>query len=180
MVHRIVCVMIVAGLYGCASSAPSSSAPPASTAQRGKAPAEKPTLGVLVVEGETTLRLTPAEFAALPHEQVAVEGKKGKEEFEGVALHAILARAGVPVGRHRPGHHPIEYVIAEAADGYRALFSLAEVDPALGGSAIYVVDRRGGQPLAEAEGPWRMVVVRDSVRSRWVRQLVALRLVTAP
>jgi hypothetical protein len=71
-------------------------------------------------------------------------------------------------------------VVAEGADGYRALFSLAEIDPALGGAAIYVVNRRGGQPLASAEGPWRMVVVRDSMRSRWVRQLAALRLEAAP
>lgn len=167
MVRRLMVVLSCAWLAACASS------PPSPTAQKAEP-------GVLLVVGETTLRLTPAEFAALPHEPVTVEDKKGKASFDGVPLHAVLAVAGVPVGRHRPGHHPIEYVIAEAADGYRALFSLAEVDPALGASAIYVVNRRDGQPLADKEGPWRMVVVRDSMRSRWVRQLVALRLVSAP
>jgi hypothetical protein len=178
MTHRFLSLATCVWLCGGCGSASPAGGPPAapSSAASGAQPAKASPGSLLVEAGETELRLTPGDFESLPHEDFTVEGKEGKEELRGVPLHAILARAGVPVGRHRRGHHPVEYVIAEAADGYRALFSLAEIDPALGGSAIYVIDRRGGQPLAAAEGPWRMVVPGDSMRSRWLRQLVALRL----
>jgi len=44
-------------------------------------------------------------------------------------------------------------VIVEATDGYRAVFSLAELDPELTDRIILLADTKDGQPLPPHEGP---------------------------
>ena len=50
------------------------------------------------------------------------------------------------------------YLLVEAADDYRVVFALPELDPAFTERVILLADRRDGQPLAAAEGPLRLVV----------------------
>ncbi|MBD0320903.1 MAG: molybdopterin-binding protein, partial [Gemmatimonadetes bacterium] len=90
------------------------------------------------------------------------------------ALSELLARAGVPAGERLRGPALATYVVVEAADGYRAVFSQAELDPALGGRRVLVADARDGRPLGGAEGPLRLVSPDDRRHSRWVRQIVRI------
>ena len=53
------------------------------------------------------------------------------------------------------------YVVASATDGYRVIFSLAELDPEFTGSEIMVADRTNGQPLLADQGPIRIVAPKD-------------------
>ena len=50
------------------------------------------------------------------------------------------------------------YVLIEAADGYRVVFSLAEVFPEPGGRNVVLVDRKNGEPLDAKTGPYQVVV----------------------
>ena len=65
-------------------------------------------------------------------------------------------------------------VLAEAADGYRVVFALPEMDPAFTDLTFLLADRRDGQPLGEVEGKLRIVVTNEKRNARWVRQVVAL------
>ena len=67
-------------------------------------------------------------------------------------------------------------LLVEAADGYRAVFALPEIDPACTDRTILLVDRRDGQPLPAQEGPLRIVVPGEKRHSRWVRLVVALKI----
>jgi hypothetical protein len=67
------------------------------------------------------------------------------------------------------------YLVVEASDGYRAVFALPELDPASTDRVIILADRREGKPLGEHEGPLRVVVPGEKKPSRWVRQVIALR-----
>lgn len=127
----------------------------------------------LAVDGKVpkALSLGAADVRKLPRTKQALDGK---DEYEGVLLSDLLAAAGLPMGQHRRGHYPIEYVLVEAADGYRAVFSLAEIDPGMGGGKALLADRKGGAPLPATHGPWQIVVPGDKMRSRWVRQVVKL------
>jgi hypothetical protein len=99
----------------------------------------------------------------------------GKESaFEGVALVDVLRLAGVPIGKDLRGDKLTTQVIAEAADGYRAVFALTELDPAFTDRVILLADRRDDQPLSAAEGPLRIVVPGEKRHARWVRQVIAL------
>jgi hypothetical protein len=62
-------------------------------------------------------------------------------------------------------------VIVEATDGYRALFSLAELDPELTDRVTLLADTKDGAPLPPREGPFRIIVPGDKLPARWVRQV---------
>jgi DMSO/TMAO reductase YedYZ molybdopterin-dependent catalytic subunit len=108
--------------------------------------------------------LTVAELGKLPRAKVGT--------YEGVWLHEILAKAGFALGSDQPG-----YVIATATDGYRALFSLAEIDPTITENQVLVADKVGGQPLSGRDGTFRLVAAKDIRGVRGVRQLTRIEVV---
>src|SRR5438067_227597 len=88
---------------------------------------------LLEVRGEVSRPLvwSASEFAKLPRQTVRARGHDRVEaQFEGVPLFEILARAGVPFGNELRGKAVALYLAVEAADGYRAVFALPELDPA--------------------------------------------------
>jgi DMSO/TMAO reductase YedYZ molybdopterin-dependent catalytic subunit len=133
---------------------------------------------VLSITGEVPrpLKLTAADLAGLPRQTLRAKDHEGKEAaFEGVSLFDILKGSGVPFGQDLRGPALATYLVVEAADGYRAVFALPELDPACTDRVILLADRRDGKPLAGNEGPLRVVVPGEKRHSRWVRQVVALR-----
>src|SRR4029077_1811118 len=97
--------------------------------------------------------------------------------FEGVLLSSILERAGAPLGERLRGPALRLGVLVHAADGYRALFSLAELDPRLNSRPVVLADRRDGADLSAREGPLRVVAEAEGRPARWVRQVIALELI---
>ena len=133
--------------------------------------------GVLRVCNEAGKETTLAEAAwkKLPRQKVSVKGRGGaKVAYEGVALVDVLRHAEVPFGKHLRGPGVAMYVLTEAADGYRAVFALAEIDPSTTDQVILVADRKDGKPLATADGPYRLIVPKDKIHSRWVKQVTKI------
>ena len=89
----------------------------------------------------------------------------------------VLKRVDAPLGAAMRGDALTTFVVATASDGYKVVFSLAELDPALSDSEIIVADMADGQPLVEKQGPLRVVVPRDSRPTRSVRMLDRLELI---
>ncbi len=131
------------------------------------------------VEGEvsTPLRLTAAELNQFPRQTVIARAHDEKESrFEGVALFDVLKKAGLPTGNELRGKAVALYLVVEAADGYRAVFALPELDPAFTDRVILLADRRDGKALSSRDGPLQIVVPGEKRHSRWVRQVIALRI----
>jgi DMSO/TMAO reductase YedYZ molybdopterin-dependent catalytic subunit len=148
------------------------SAPPALAQSAGPAGA------VLKVAGEVAnpLDWTAADFAKLPRATVTAKAHDGKDAtYEGVAISAILEKAGVAAGKDLKGKAVSHYLVVEASDGYRAVFALPELDPAFTDRTIILADRRDGQPLGPREGPLQVVVPGEKRHARWVRQVIVLR-----
>jgi DMSO/TMAO reductase YedYZ molybdopterin-dependent catalytic subunit len=121
--------------------------------------------------------LTADEFARLPRLSVRARDHDGNEaEFEGVAVFEILTRAGLKLGQDLRGPALAMYLLVEATDGYRAVFALPEIDPACTDRTILLADRRDGKPLTAKEGPLRIVVPGEKRHSRWVRQVLTLKI----
>jgi hypothetical protein len=55
-------------------------------------------------------------------------------------------------------------VTVEVTDGYRAVFSLAELDPELTDRIVLLADTKDGQPLPPREGPLRIIVPGENDR----------------
>jgi len=128
------------------------------------------------------LSLSLADLQHLPRATVkALNSREGKEEvYEGVLLGELLRQAGVPQGEKLRGAMMATYLLAQGADGYRVVLSLAETDSSFQDSQILVADTRNGQPIGADAGPLRMVVPHDLRPGRWVRMLQSIKVVNVP
>jgi len=115
----------------------------------------------------------------LPQQSVKTADHGTPVSFDGVLLSDVLSKAEVPTGEKLRGKSLLLYAVVEASDGYRVLFALAELDPALSEKRVYLVTKRDGKPLSEEEGPFRIVVPDEKRAARWVRQVTAITIKTA-
>jgi len=132
---------------------------------------------LLTIGGEVAnpVKLTASDLAKLPRRSVQAKDHDGKETtFEGIELAEVLALAGVKSGEQLKGKELALFLVVDAADGYRAVFALPELDHAFTDRTILLADRRNGKALTEKEGPLRIVVPDEKRQARWVRQVVAL------
>jgi hypothetical protein len=138
----------------------------------------------LTVAGDvpTPLSLSLDDLRHLPRKTLTVANShNGKQEtYEGVPLAELWQRAGLPQGEALRGAAMATYVIAEGADGYRALFSAAELDSSFQDSDVIVADTLDGAPLSVREGPLKLVAPHDKRPGRWVRTLRSLTVAKAP
>jgi DMSO/TMAO reductase YedYZ molybdopterin-dependent catalytic subunit len=133
----------------------------------------------LVIAGNIPMPFTLSinEMKAMPRAAVTVGDTGGQIKYEGVLVGELLKRAGAPVGHDLSGPAVATYVVASGADGYQAVFSLAELDPALTANDIIVADTIDGKPLSETQGPLRIVAPHDKRGVRSVRVLQKLEVV---
>ena len=113
------------------------------------------------VSGETgqQLILTAADLAAMPHMQATARDKRHvSQTYSGVALAEIFKRAGVTTGPELRGRNMAKYVLVSCADGYKVVFSLAELDSSFTNRVVILADRMKGKPLPAKEGPFKIVV----------------------
>jgi DMSO/TMAO reductase YedYZ molybdopterin-dependent catalytic subunit len=141
------------------------------------------TIPELRIEGDvsTPLVLTVADLKKMPRKALSVVNSHDKktETYEGVLLEELLNKAGVAQGAELRGTLKATYVIAEAEDGYRVVFSLAELDSGILESDVIVADTLDGAPLAVKQGPFRLVAPHEKRPARWVRMLKSITVVRA-
>lgn len=122
--------------------------------------------------------LSRTDLEGLPHIKVtASEHSSGPVNFDGVTLKSVLEKAGVTFGESMKGKRLTNCLLVEAADGYRAVIALPEVDPAFTDKQTLLAFLRDGKPLGEKEGPYRIVIPDEKRMARWVRQVTTLKLV---
>ena len=129
-------------------------------------------------ETGSAIALSHQRFSALKRVKVEIPPAKGESRstvYEGVAVGELLRQAGVALERacERPQPGQIHLlrccVVAEGLDGYRAVFSIPEVDPTAE-NLVLLADRRDGKPLADS-GPFQIVESKGRIRGRWVRSV---------
>src|SRR5262245_46358308 len=123
------------------------------------------------------LIFTPDDFAKMPRASVRTTNNGIETAYEGVWLHEVLQKAGVPQGSALRGKALAGYVIAEAQDGYQVVFSLGELDPSFIDNEILLADTANGKPLFGAQGRFRLVVPKDKPGARSVRMLTKIEVV---
>jgi len=122
--------------------------------------------------------LNRSDLETLPHIKVtAAEHSSGPVNFEGVTLKSVLEKAGVAFGESMKGKRLTNRLLVEAADGYRAVIALPELDPAFTDKQALLAFLRDGKPLGEKEGPYRIVIPDEKRKARWVRQVTTLKIV---
>jgi hypothetical protein len=136
-------------------------------------------LTILNEDGKQTI-LSRADLEALPHVKRQASAHDVSATFEGVLLRAVLEKAGVGFGETLRGKRLASCLLAEAADGYRVVIALPEMDPAFTDKQIILAFLKDGKTLDEKEGPYRIVIPDEKRPARWIRQLITLKIVNVP
>lgn len=134
----------------------------------------------IVLQGATgnPVRLTLGELKNCPRVEIEAADRGGKKaKYAGVPLRALLDRIGVPQGENLRGEWLGAFVLVDAKDGYRAVFSLAELDPGFSDRTIFLADSRNGRPLDKGRGPFQVIVPGEKRHARWVRLVTEIRVV---
>ena len=120
------------------------------------------------------------ELKELPRITLTAKDHDGKEAaFSGVELVELLKMAGVQFGKDLRGEKMALYLLVEAADGYKAVFALPELDREFRDQPVILADMRDGKPLSSADGPFQIIVAGEKRHARWVRQVTWLRIIAA-
>jgi hypothetical protein len=133
----------------------------------------------IAVQNDTSapVNVTATDITAMPHQKVSVDDHGKTITFEGVPLRLVLEKAGVTFGDSLRGKRLSSYLLVEAADGYRVVIALPELDPGFTDRVILLADNADGHPLDSKEGPFRIVIPGEKRMARWVRQVIALKVV---
>jgi hypothetical protein len=166
-------LLLAWALSGCASAvAPRAAAGPTPETRGRASPPSAPSPLVVPIDAATRARL--------PRERVQASAHARALDCEGVPLAALLRDAGAMPETKLPGAMLSRYVLVDARDGYRVLYSLAELDPHTGARRVLLVDRCNGAPLDGEDGPLRLIASDDVRPARWVRQVRSIVVVAAP
>ena len=105
--------------------------------------------------------------------------------FSCVPLASVLAAAGAPADFAMGGgaaptvKNPQmrQVVVVTGRDGYRVVFSLAEILPMVGGRTVWAALAEDGKPLSDSDGPVRLIVPDDKMPSRAVHEIGSIEIV---
>lgn len=129
---------------------------------------------LVITSQGTRVEVNDALLAKLSRISVIATSHGKSARHEGYDLLAVLEAAGISPTRSLRGKQLGTLITVSAADGYQAIFALAELDPSIGNRQVLLVDRSDGKPLADTHGPWRLVVPADQRPARWVRQVIGI------
>lgn len=133
-------------------------------------------LTIQTESGKQTI-VTKADIDAMPQTKVSAGTADAPVTYQGVDLKALLEKGGVTFGDSLRGKRLASCLLVEAADGYKVVFALPEIDPAFGDKQMVLADSRDGKPLDQKEGPFRIVIPSEKRMARWVRQVTTLKIV---
>lgn len=123
------------------------------------------------------LVLKAADLELMPRMTVKAADHGGEEaEWSGVPLFQVFKRAGMDFGDSLRGRALAQYVLVTAADGYRVVFALPELDPRCTDDPVLLCDQMNGAPLPKEKGPLRLVLPKERRHFRWVWNVVKIEL----
>lgn len=174
--RRLLTMTVAAAALGaCLTSTATASATPVVSARSAAAPV------VVTVRGQVhhRLRLTLTDLGRLPRHTVTVtfQSRSGAQThtYAGPLLYDVIEKAEPVVRTDVKNDLLRDYVSATAAgDGYQALVSWAEIDPAYEGKQVLLAQEEDGTALTSSS--LVLVVPGDAHGGRYVSGVTSLRL----
>lgn len=126
-------------------------------------------------EVQQPLELSLSDLSKMPRKEASLKDKDGNTHiYAGVAIGDILAKAGVSSGKELHGENLSKYLLVKCTDGYRVLFSLAELDASIADKNVIIADTIDGQPLLDKKGPLRIIAEGEKKPARSSYQIESL------
>jgi hypothetical protein len=132
----------------------------------------------LTIQTETGKQtvLARADLEALPHSRVTTGAPDSPVTYDVVTLKTLLEKARITFHK-LSGKMLASCLLVEAADGYRVVIALPEIDPAFTNTQILLAFLRRWELLDEKQGPYRIVIPDEKRMTRSVRQVTTLKIV---
>jgi len=133
---------------------------------------------IVKVTGEVTtpLDIKLSDLQQFKQVEVKRKDKDGNDHiYTGAILSDILQKAGATLGKDLHGENLAKYVLAEASDGYKVVFGLAELDKDFTDRLIILAIQIDGKPLTSVDGPFRIIVQDEKKPARCIRQVTAIK-----
>jgi hypothetical protein len=132
---------------------------------------------LLRIPGAADRTVTPESLAGKNARDVRLEGTDGDVKiYHGVPLLEVLEKNGLDLrtmaGERRSA---AEVVLATARDGYAVVFSVGELRMNRANPKVFLVSESAAGPLPENEGPVRLIVYGDVVRSPYALAKIELK-----
>jgi hypothetical protein len=121
--------------------------------------------------------ITPESLLGNDQRDVRLEDSQGNVTvYHGVPLLEVLEKGGLDV-RSMAGErqYAASVLLARARDGYTVVFSIGELRAARANPRVFLVAETAEGPLPEKEGPVRLVVYGDVVRSAYALATLELK-----
>lgn len=131
------------------------------------------------VESGAMLTFTADDLGKLERAKVETSTDGNLKTYEGIPLANVLRAAGIGWGAKCSKQFD-GYVIVEATDHYRVVFSLSEIDPERARRIVLIADRCDGKPLEEPVGPYQIIEQDAKQPGRWVRQVASIKVLISP
>lgn len=100
--------------------------------------------------------------------------------FTGVPLWQIISAAQPNLNADVRNDRISTFIVVTASDNYQAVIAWGEIDPEFAGQPILVAYEQEGAPIADEQGPIRLVVPTDARGGRYVSGVVNISLRDAP
>ena len=141
-----------------------------------------PSPGIEVVNAAgKSLHLDDKTIKQLPSKKLEIKDAASKVAvYEGVPLNNLLEKGGIKIESELRGARLANYLLVQAKDGYRVVFALPEIDPAMNDNLILLAHTKDGVALNEKEGPYRILMPHEKQHARWVRQVTKISELTSP
>jgi hypothetical protein len=133
---------------------------------------------VLKMPGKPDQPIAPGSLLGPNERDVRLEDTQGNViVYHGMPLLDALERAGLDV-KTMAGERQMAaaVVLAKARDGYTVAFSVGELRASRSNPRVFLVSETAMDPLPENEGPVRLVVYGDPVRSPYGLATIELRI----
>ncbi|MBE7175835.1 MAG: molybdopterin-dependent oxidoreductase [Mucilaginibacter polytrichastri] len=126
------------------------------------------------------VQYSAAQISAMKHITLKAKGHDEKmHSYSGVLLFNVIKGSDVVQGKALRGKNMAKFLLVKAADGYKAVFALPEIDPEFAEKTILLADQVDGKPLSKETGPLQIIVPGERKHARWVRQVQELEIRTA-
>lgn len=136
--------------------------------------AQAQTLELRERDGGVTV-LDAGALARLHQQDLALDDHGTQARYRGVPLVEIARLGGAPTGDTMRGADALSTVLViRAADGYRVVLPVSDVDPSVRKDGAILALTKDGRPLEAHEGPLRAIVGGDVRPARSARQVIAI------
>jgi len=110
---------------------------------------------------------------------IKISQMKGAPEQtgKGIPLFTLIQTAEPKVEKGAKHYDLTFLVYVEARDSYRAFFSMAELNPEVGNTQVYLLWEVDGKPLTDKEAPCKLLVVGEKGHSRSIFGIASINLV---